>query len=825
MGRAVRCIKNARRGDITDIMRVKSKALPTIAIIAAITSAGMGPANAATFTPRSVTADQQPSVVEDFAYPGAAEIQADYGITLISGDGHLVFANCTTPPDGNIGLIRVRTLDGPVTTPNKVICFKALAPTAQLSLKVPAVFEIRGDGQVPGSGHQTTADLTTDTGQHTTVAVNPSGNTSVGVGANPTNQPTTLLQLTVTGALPGSSAPTDPNGTGPDGTYGFAARITMDGQACSGALVEPTLVLTAASCFPENPQGGVPAKPTTVTVGRTDLSGTGGHVAKVTGLIVRSDRDVALVRIDTTITDVTPLPLPASAGTPGTSQDLSVVGWGRTQDEWVPNQAHATHFVAPSSTATTLSLVGANGADACKGDDGAPIFRQDGAGKLVATGVISASWQHGCLAEKETRQGTTGARVDDLSSWIRGQAIIGTAKAVGHGVTLSWTPLAASDDATYTVYASSTGPATNSATQLIGTTKATNFVHSATSRKTWSYLVVTSTGAASPQFSATTGTRSLTDFTGDGKADIATFTRGTAGDVFVAASDGAKFTGTSARWHDRFSVGAEIPLSGDFNGDGKADVATFSRGSTADVSVALSDGTKFDGNGTLWHEYFAANNEIPTVGDFNGDGKDDIATFTLGTTGDVYVALSDGTKFGPSAVWHTDFGYNAEMPYVGDFNGDGKDDIAVFTRGTTGDVYVATSDGTKFTGSGVKWHDSFAYNSEVPAIGDFNGDGKDDIAVFTRGTAGDVYVALSDGTKFVGNAVKWHEYFAANDEIPGTGDFNGDGKDDIITYTRGTAGDVYVSLSTGTKFDTSSPWHANFAFNSEVPVPRGIAIL
>ncbi|OXM60425.1 FG-GAP repeat domain-containing protein, partial [Amycolatopsis vastitatis] len=155
---------------------------------------------------------------------------------------------------------------------------------------------------------------------------------------------------------------------------------------------------------------------------------------------------------------------------------------------------------------------------------------------------------------------------------------------------------------------------------------------------------------------------------------------------------------------------------------------------------------------------------IPAVGDFNGDGKDDIATFTLGTTGDVYVALSDGTKFGASSLWHGDFGFNAELPYVGDFNGDGKDDIAVFTRGSGGDVYVALSDGTKFAGNGVKWHDNFAFNDEVPAIGDFNGDGKDDIATFTRGTTTDVYVATSDGTKFVGNSVKWHDHFAAGSE-------------------------------------------------------------
>jgi V8-like Glu-specific endopeptidase len=616
--------------------------------------------------------------------------------------------------------------------------------------------------------------------------------------------------------------PADAVSGGTTGTYTFAAKITADGRACSGALVEPTLVLTVASCFPENPQGGVPAKATTVTVGRADLPTGTGHVAKVTNLIVRTDRDVALARLDTAITDVTPLPLSTTAGAPGASESLSLAGWGRTADQWVPNQAHVATFTAPTSTATTLTLTGANGADACKGDAGAPIFRPNGA----VAAVVSSSWQHGCLAETETRQGTTGARVDDLSAWVRSQAIIGTAKAAGHGVTLSWTPLAASDDATYSVYASSAGPATANATQLVGTTKTSGFVHPATAHKTWSYLVVASVGAASPQFSATTGARSLTDFTADNKADIATFTRGSAGDVFVAGSDGTKFNGTSSLWNDRFSVGTEIPLSGDFNGDGKADVVTFTRGSNADVYVALSDGTKFNGDSLMWNDFFAANTETPAVGDFNGDGKDDIATFTLGTTGDVYVALSDGTKFGASTLWHGDFGFGAEQPYVGDFNGDGKDDIAVFTRGSGGDVYVALSDGTKFVGNGVKWHDNFAFNNELPAIGDFNGDGKDDIATFTLGSASDVFVALSDGTKFVGNSVKWHDHFAIDGELPAVGDFDGDGKADIVTFTRGTAADVFVSLSDGTKFTGNSvKWHDNFTFNNEVPLPRAITLL
>ncbi|MDQ1644947.1 MAG: hypothetical protein QOJ50_1131, partial [Cryptosporangiaceae bacterium] len=122
----------------------------------------------------------------------------------------------------------------------------------------------------------------------------------------------------------------------------------------------------------------------------------------------------------------------------------------------------------------------------------------------------------------------------------------------------------------------------------------------------------------------------------------------------------------------------------------------------------------------------------------------------------------------------------------GDFNGDGRKDIATFTRGGSGDVYVALSNGSSFVGTGWKWHDNFAFNRELPLVGDFNGDGRDDIATFTRGSSADVYVALSTGSSFVGTGWKWHDWFAANNEIPAVGDFNGDGRDDIATFTRGS---------------------------------------
>ncbi|MEV4685895.1 N-acetylmuramoyl-L-alanine amidase, partial [Streptomyces kurssanovii] len=164
----------------------------------------------------------------------------------------------------------------------------------------------------------------------------------------------------------------------------------------------------------------------------------------------------------------------------------------------------------------------------------------------------------------------------------------------------------------------------------------------------------------------------------------------------------------------------------DFTGDGKDDVVAFTHGSEADVYVAASTGAGFGGAG-VWHEFFAPGGESPLSGDFNGDGRDDIVTFTGGAEADVYVAASTGAGFGAASVWHTHFAPGGEVPAVGDVNGDGFDDIVTFTQGAEADVYVALSNGVDGFGGGVKWHEFFSPAGEFPALGDVDGDGRDDL--------------------------------------------------------------------------------------------------
>jgi len=137
--------------------------------------------------------DEQPTAVEDFGYPNADQILASDHVQLISGDGHILYKPCPAPETP--GLIVVRSTDRIGSAATGKVCFQVSGPVGHLSLKVPNVYAVRGDGSTGTQGHKLKASLTTDAGARTTVDVNPNGDTEVGIATTPPGDPTTLLQL------------------------------------------------------------------------------------------------------------------------------------------------------------------------------------------------------------------------------------------------------------------------------------------------------------------------------------------------------------------------------------------------------------------------------------------------------------------------------------------------------------------------------------------------------------------------------------------------------------------------------------------------------
>jgi hypothetical protein len=246
------------------------------------------------------------------------------------------------------------------------------------------------------------------------------------------------------------------------------------------------------------------------------------------------------------------------------------------------------------------------------------------------------------------------------------------------------------------------------------------------------------------------------DFNGDLRDDVVAIT--TSGVASVRLSTGTAFGG-STQWNPELCLNGETCKFGDVNGDGRDDAIVFWRsiyGGTAvgDVYVGLSNGTSF-ASLVKWHESFCTGNEVCDVGDFDGDDRTDLVRFRRSTVtgtaeGDVYVSLSNGTGFGIGTLWQGYFCLGQQVCSVGDFDGDGTDDIAAFYRdssvgGLPNDVTVAISARTRF-GARTFWASSFCPGLAECRSGDFDGDGRDDIASFARDSvsgaaAGDVRVA------------------------------------------------------------------------------------
>ncbi|MGW2400790.1 trypsin-like serine protease [Kitasatospora sp. NPDC001664] len=373
---------------------------PLVAALAVPVAVGSVPATAAAVVP--------PTVVEDYSYPGAAQILAERGITLKSGDGRFLLADCAS----GSGLVHVLSR---ALTPSEV-CFKVNGREGRLVMEIPRVYQIKADD------HAIKASLTAD---GTTKVVDLQKNFWNPVGEGSSGSESVLLELNATGDGPvGIGGPISAQ---PAVTAVSIGKPGADGsRLCTGTVVDPQWVLTAKSCFADAPDtsievaAGAPKTRTTVSIDRLDIASPLVQEVEVTELVPRADRDVVLLKLAKAVTGVMPLTIAPTAA--ATGEVLKTAGYGRAKDRWLAYEMHTGQFSVDSATATTLAASSVNGSTVCRGDAGGPVLREsNGSTQVVA--VNTRSWQGGCLGVTETRTGVTQTRVDDLVSWLQGLGV------------------------------------------------------------------------------------------------------------------------------------------------------------------------------------------------------------------------------------------------------------------------------------------------------------------------------------------------------------------------------------------------------------------
>lgn len=327
------------------------------------------------------------------------------------------------------------------------------------------------------------------------------------------------------------------------------------------------------------------------------------------------------------------------------------------------------------------------------------------------------------------------------------------------------------------------------------------------------------------------------DFNGDGKLDAVI--AGNSFGLYLSFGDGdGSFQNPVAIPNAPQISDVQTLLTGDFNHDGKLDIAlagvwtllgkgdgTFRNpipspaGTNAMAVVDVNQDGKLDlaaltgfdtvavlvgnGNGSFMNLSSVALAPTPSypgagvAADFNGDGKLDLAVAESNyPNGQVSVELGrgDGTFQKPIVSSLSTSATNPNLVLEADFNGDGKSDLVVGDDYGNGfQILLGQGDGAFKTPVDTVLN----YTSNSLAVGDFNRDGKADVVVSTNGNSGNpsvnIYLSNGDGT-FSAGAQYSGPYYAGVT----VADVNGDGNLDLVVSSFGSALEVFLGNGDGT---------------------------
>jgi FG-GAP-like repeat len=283
-----------------------------------------------------------------------------------------------------------------------------------------------------------------------------------------------------------------------------------------------------------------------------------------------------------------------------------------------------------------------------------------------------------------------------------------------------------------------------------------------------------------------TPTHAVADFNGDGTTDFAVV-RNTGGGASGQLTWFEQFNGPGGFFQANWGLASDTIVSGDFDGDGKADIVIWRPGPALTAGFYILKSS----NLTAQFVQFGQTLDDPTVvADYTGDGITDPAIYRAGTKSFFWYKASSGPRIGTEVA--TQWGQTGDVPVPGDFNGDGKADFVVFRPTSPQAIWYIHpgSGGTDVPTPNSDFVNYYGLSLDNIVPGDYDGDGKADFAVTRVENGLMVWYIESNGSTTVTRT-----QFGLGTDLEVQGDYDGDGKTDIAVW-RPSNGTFFTNRST-----------------------------
>jgi len=282
------------------------------------------------------------------------------------------------------------------------------------------------------------------------------------------------------------------------------------------------------------------------------------------------------------------------------------------------------------------------------------------------------------------------------------------------------------------------------------------------------------------------------DFNGDNRSDIL-WRNVVSGENYLYPMDGLTILGSEGYLRTVADLSWGVAGIGDFDGDGRADVL-WRNSSSGENYVYFMNGTAIAAEGYL-RSVSDQSWQVAGVGDFNGDGKDDIL-WRNAVTGENYLYPMDGlTILGTEGYLRTVADLSWQIAGVGDLDGDGKADV-LWRNASTGENYLYPMDGLTIKPTEGYIRTVADQNWQMAGVGDYDGDGKADV-LWRNDSTGENYLYPMDGTTIKPTEGYLRTVADLSWEVKGTGDYDGDGKADVL-WRHAVSGANYLYPMDGT---------------------------